>query len=97
MFRKKEKVLKRYKTGGLLSRRTFVLTEVNLKCKGNFAGSFSVPRADIDTAIVETKSVFKLSVLKVVGRGTTLAEMKMPRRRAEKAQAWILENAKITD
>lgn len=91
---KKDRVLKKFKPGGFFSGKQLQLTPTTLKYVGGFSGNFSVPRADVETVVVE-QSGFTKSKLKIIGQGTTLAESKMYTSWAERAQSWILENAKV--
>lgn len=76
--------------GGLLAGQTLTLEGRVLKYKGVYGRSFSVPKDQIETVVVDTIGGGKAS-LKVVGKGTTLASVDLPIPWAEKAQAWLLE------
>ncbi len=87
----RDKVLKKFATS-LVGGHIFQITSNNLKMIGHGLGeSFTIPRDSVDTVVVESVGWID-SKLKVVGGGTTLAEVKMGTRQANKAQAWILEN-----
>lgn len=83
----------KYRIGGILAGKTLILDEDFLSYKGVYGQSFSVPRSQIDTVVVDTIGRGKAS-LKIIGRGTTLASVDLPIPWAEKAQRWILENLK---
>jgi hypothetical protein len=85
----RDKVLKKFATS-LVGGHIFQITSNNLKMIA-VGESFTIPRSSVDTVVVES-SGWVDSKLKVVGSGTTLAEVKMGTRQANKAQAWILEN-----
>lgn len=55
-----------------------------------YGKTFSVPVRDIETVSLDTAGMGKSS-LKVIGRGTVLAETTMPKSWGEKCQGWILE------
>lgn len=79
-----------YRPGGILLGQTFTLDDQFLKYKGVYGKSFSVPRSQIETVVVDTIGRGK-GLLKVVGKGTTLASVELPINLAEKTQAWILQ------
>ena len=81
---------KKYKPGGFFSVGRLKLTDEVLKYGGLGLQYFSVARRDIETVTVERSGIFHAK-LKIIGRGTTLAEAKVYRRYAQKAQSWLLK------
>lgn len=61
-----------------------------LRFSHSYGKTFSVPVRDIETVTLDMAGMGKATV-KVIGRGTALAEVTMPKSWAEKCQAWILE------
>lgn len=69
----------------------FKISNKQLVYKSAYGRSFTVATNDIDTATVNISKRGK-GTLKVIGHGTTLAEVTLPLKWAEKARDFILSN-----
>lgn len=83
---------KKYRIGGVLAGQTITITDDLLKYQSAYNKRFSVSLSQIDTVTVDTAKGFGKSKLKIVGAGSTLAELEIPSNWATKAQAWLLAN-----
>lgn len=76
--------------GGILSGQSFVLDSSFLKYKGPYGKTFTVSRSQIEAVAVDTLGRGK-GILKIIGKGTTLASITLPVPWAEKAMEWLHE------
>ncbi len=81
-----------------MSSKNFGLFGYRFKCKGDYltyksiyGKKFRVRLKDIETVTVDLARASK-GTLKVIGHGTVLAQVTLPRSWAEKAQTFILNN-----
>ena len=75
--------------GGKLGGARFEIDGRWIRYVGTYGQGFSVPRAAVQV-VTTTPAGMGKAKLQLVGAGTVLAEVKLPRPWAEKAQNWIL-------
>lgn len=69
----------------------FSIKDGMLKYKSAYGKAFTVRLKDVETASVAEAGRGK-GTLRLIGRGTTLADVTLPRQWAEKVQAFVLSN-----
>ncbi len=69
----------------------FTIDEKYLEYRSAYGKNFRAPINDIDTASIDTMGWGK-SILKITGRGSTLASIKLPQQRTKKAQDFVLNH-----
>jgi microcompartment protein CcmK/EutM len=77
-----------------LSGQTFTITDNLLKFMGAGKGAFTVPLKSIETVTVDQVGAGS-SELKIIGKGTVLASVVLPRTWVTKTQEWLLENLNL--
>lgn len=82
---------KKFRVGGILGGKTLIIENGFLEFKDVYSHNFRVLLKDVTTVSVDGVGWGK-AILKVIGNGAELAQVKLPLPWANKAQQWILEN-----
>lgn len=83
-----------FEPGGKMGGVRFEIDGESVRYKSAYGHHFNVPRSAVQTVTITPAGMGKAK-LQIVGAGTVLAEVKLPRPWAEKAQTWILKTLEL--
>jgi hypothetical protein len=79
-----------FRPGGILSGQVFTLEDQLLTYRNAYGKLATVPRSAIETPTVDAKGR-GTSTLRIIGHGTALASIDLPRPWAVATQRWLME------
>lgn len=79
-----------FEPGGKAGGVRFEIDGSSVRYMSAYGHHFNVPRSAVQTVTITPAGMGKAK-LQIIGAGTVLAEVKLPRPWAEKAQNWILD------